>query len=77
MMKLSGRRIGGALLSILLLLSLMLGLSACGGAGQEESAAEEAEPIHLVWWVYGANGAPAAMDEVLEKANELLSLIHI
>ena len=61
------------LLSVLLVLTGLIGLSACGGKSKEDNPAEDAEPIHLVWWVYASNETviPKAMDEVLEKANEI------
>lgn len=54
----------------LLLFAMLLGLVACGGK-QPDAPREEAEPIRLVWWVYRTSTVPSAMEEVLEKANEL------
>ena len=69
------RNVWTVITSLLLVLTMSGGMSACGSKSQteEESASAEAEPIHLVWWVYASSDAtiPSAMDEVLQKANEI------
>ena len=62
-----------ALVSILLLIAILVGLSACGqdNKKEEEAAAAKADPVHLVWWVYAENNPPTGVDEVLAKVNEM------
>ena len=62
-----------AILDILLLLAMTVSLAACGNESskKEEATAANTEPIHLVWWVYAENNAPTAIEEVLQKANEM------
>ena len=54
-----------------LLLALAAGLCACGSKPAEKAETVNAEPVHLVWWVYAENVAPKALDEVVQKANEM------
>ena len=72
MIKHNKNRAWPILISILLIFAMTAGLSACGFGKAEE---EPAEPVHLVWWVYTASdeAIPSAVDEVLQKANELSS----
>ena len=61
-----------SIVSFLLLIAISVGLTACGQNNQkEEEAAAQAEPTHLVWWVYEENSPPKAADEVLKRVNEL------
>ena len=57
--------------AILLLVIVALGLSGCGAQApdEEERAAVNVDPVHLVWWVYIETNPPKAMQEVLERAN--------
>lgn len=59
--------------AILMLLAVSLALTGCGAKDKKagESAAANAEPVHLVWWVYAENNPPLAADEVLEKVNAM------
>lgn len=63
-----------AAFGILLLLVSALGLAACDALSQQaDELVADAEPIHLVWWVYASSDdtIPKAASEVLERANEM------
>ena len=58
--------------SILLLFAMAFSLSACSLQIKKESPApEDAEPRHLVWWVYRSTTVPTALNEILQRANEI------
>ncbi len=62
----------GVIVSTLLLFAMAVSLSACSLLIKKESPApEDAEPTHLVWWVYRSTTVPTALNEILQKANEI------
>lgn len=62
-------------IALFLLLAMVMGLCACGTDSRktDNDSSEDAEPVHLVWWVYASNdtAVPNDMEEVLQKANEI------
>lgn len=70
MSNLKRRKVWTRIISTFLILSLSAGLCACG-KDTGENASEDAGPTHLTWWVYLSSNVPSALDEVLEKANEI------
>lgn len=68
------RTVGRPFLIAVLFLLVLLCLTACSSDTKKaETSSDNAEPTHLVWWVYASSDAtiPKSMDEVLQKANEI------
>lgn len=61
-------------IAFLLISSMLVCLSACGGRPDGDSASDGGSgPVKLIWWVYSAGDVPKDMDKVLEKANQISS----
>ncbi len=56
---------------LIIFVSIIVSLCACGLNTQKASEDSKEGPVNLIWWTYMSTTAPKALEEVLEKANEI------